>query len=145
GLIGHAHGFHVGQTGVGHVQQSVFLGPVHGHLVGAATAVVYEFDFDFLSNTFEPAITPDFKRVSFRLPAAFFRGTLIRAAHGVGIDAIGLAVHDVDPTAISAPARHAGGEVLIGIGDAPVVLFFVLVFRSVGCGITATPEIFNEG
>ena len=57
---------------------------------------------------------------------------------------IGRAPHDVDAAAIGPPARHAGGEMLVGVGDAAVVFFLVFVLRRVGRGIAAQPELLDE-
>ena len=59
-------------------------------------------------------------------------------------DLISRAPHDVDASAIGLPARNAGGEVLVGIGDAAVVLFLVFVLRSVGRRVAAQPELLDE-
>src|SRR3954463_8340265 len=59
-------------------------------------------------------------------------------------DFIGLAEHDVDTAAIGLPSRYSGGKVLVGVGDALVVLFFVFVLFGVGRGIATLPECFNE-
>src|SRR5208283_1184083 len=61
-----------------------------------------------------------------------------------GVDLIRRAKHDVNPAAVGLPPRDAGGEVLVGISDAPVVLFFKLVLVGVGRGIAALPEGLDE-
>ena len=60
-------------------------------------------------------------------------------------DRVRLAEGDVDVPAVGLPARLAGGKVLVGIGDAAVVLFAEFVFRRVGIGIAAQPELLDEG
>src|SRR4051812_43390670 len=62
----------------------------------------------------------------------------------MGFDFVGLAEDDVDTAAVGLPSRDASGEVLVGIGDALVVLFFVFVLFGVRRGIAALPEGFNE-
>src|SRR5579864_1256247 len=57
---------------------------------------------------------------------------------------IGLAVHDVDAAAVGLPAGDACGEVLVGVGDALVVLFFVFVLFGVRRRIAALPEGLNK-
>jgi hypothetical protein len=47
--------------------------------------------------------------------------------------------------AVGLPARLAGGKMLVGVGDAPVVLFAELVLRRIGVGIAPQPELLNEG
>ncbi len=110
----------------------------------AAHAGVDEFDDDFLADAFDVAIAPVFKGEGRGLAAAFFHGAFVGAARGMRLDFIGLAVHDVDAAAIGLPAGHAGGEMLVGVGDALVVLFLIFVLFGVGGGIAALPEGFNE-
>src|SRR6516164_4475463 len=62
----------------------------------------------------------------------------------MGFDLIGRAVHDVHAPAVRLPSRDAGGEVLVRIGNAPVVLFLKFVFDGVGSGIPALPEGLDE-
>src|SRR5579864_1296506 len=57
---------------------------------------------------------------------------------------IGLAVHDVDAAAVGLPAGDACGEVLVGVRDALVVLFFVFVLFGVRRGIATLPEGLDE-
>ena len=47
--------------------------------------------------------------------------------------------------AIRLPARLAGGKVLVGVGDAPVVLLAELVLRRIRIGVAAQPELLDEG
>jgi hypothetical protein len=51
---------------------------------------------------------------------------------------------DVDPPAVGLPSRNAGGEALVGVGDAPVVLFFKLVFLRIRRRIAPQPELLDE-
>ena len=106
--------------------------------------VVDELDDHFLSNPFEVAIAPLLERESGGLAAAFFHGTLVAAARGMGLDLVGRPKHDVHPAAVGLPTRDAGRVVLVGICDTPVVLFFKLVLFGVRRGIAALPESFNE-
>ncbi len=62
----------------------------------------------------------------------------------MGIDFIGRPKHDVHVAAVGLPSGDAGGEVLVGVGDAAVVFFLKLVFFGVGGGIAALPEGLNE-
>src|SRR5437879_5524888 len=57
---------------------------------------------------------------------------------------IGLAVHDVNAAAVAFPARDAGGKMLVGVGDAGVVLFLVLVLFGVGSRVATLPEGLDE-
>src|SRR5271169_3465849 len=62
----------------------------------------------------------------------------------MGLNLIRRTEDNVDPAAVALPTRDAGRVVLVGIGDAPVVLFFKLVLFSVGCGIATLPESLDE-
>src|SRR5579859_336949 len=60
------------------------------------------------------------------------------------IDFVRLAIYDVNAAAIGFPPRDAGGEMFVGVGDALVVLFFVLVLFGIGRRIAALPESFDK-
>jgi hypothetical protein len=60
------------------------------------------------------------------------------------INVVGLAPGDVDVAAIGLPAGLAGSKVLIGVGDAAVVLFAELVLRRIRIGVAAQPEVLDE-
>src|SRR5579859_5274843 len=47
--------------------------------------------------------------------------------------------------AIRLPSRFARREMLIGVGDAPVVLLAELVIRRIRIGIAPQPELLDEG
>ena len=126
------------------MRESIFFRAVHGHVIVAAHAGVDELNHDFLANSFQVAIAPGFKREGGSLAATFFHGALVGSAGGMGFDFIRLAIHDVHAAAIGLPAGDAGSEMLVGVGDALVVLFFVFVLFSVGRGITTLPESFDE-
>ena len=113
-------------------------------MVVAAHAGVDELDVDVVADAGQIAVVPDLKGEGRGLAAALVHGALVVAAAGVGVDAVGLAVGDVDVAAVGLPAGHAGGEVLVRVGDAGVVLFAVLVLGRVGIGIAAQPEVFDE-
>jgi putative intracellular protease/amidase len=63
----------------------------------------------------------------------------------VRFDRVRLAERDIDVAAVGLPARLAGGKVLVGVCDAPVVLFAELVLRRIRIGIAAQPELLDEG
>src|SRR5262249_10698808 len=125
-------------------QQCILARAVHGHFVGAAVAVIHEFNLDFLADAFQVAVTPDFERISRCAPSAFFRRALVRTAHGMGINAVGLSVHDVDAPAVCLPSRHTCSKMLVGVLDTPVMFVLVFVLRSVRCGITTQPELLDK-
>src|ERR1700756_2106822 len=62
----------------------------------------------------------------------------------MGFDFVGLAEDDVDAAAISSPAGNTCREMLGGVGDALVVLFFEFVFFGVRRGIATLPEGLNK-
>jgi hypothetical protein len=53
-------------------------------------------------------------------------------------------IHDVHAATVRLPPGNAGGKVLVGIGNATVVLFFVFVLFGIGSGVAALPERFNK-
>ena len=55
-------------------------------------------------------------------------------------DIVRLAERNVDVAAVCLPARLAGGKVLVGVGDTPIVLLAELVLRRIRIGIAALPE-----
>src|SRR5271165_6636718 len=59
-------------------------------------------------------------------------------------DLVGRAVRNVNAPAVRSPPGDAGSEVLVGVSDAAVVFFLVLILRRVRSGITAQPELFDE-
>src|SRR5579862_7628754 len=62
----------------------------------------------------------------------------------MGLGRVRLAKSNVDVTAVGLPAGFAGGKVLIGVGNTPVVFLAELVFRRVWIGIAPEPELFDE-
>src|ERR1700733_4104357 len=60
------------------------------------------------------------------------------------IDFVSRTVHDVDAAAVAFPARNSSGKMLVGVGDAPVVFFFVFVLFGVRSGVAAQPELLNK-
>src|SRR5439155_23266248 len=60
------------------------------------------------------------------------------------LDLIRRAKGNVHAAAVGLPSGDAGGEMLVGISDAAVVLFFVFVLFGVGGGIAAQPELLDE-
>ena len=97
-----------------------------------------------VADALDVAIAPLLEGIGGGGAAAFFVGTLVGAAGGVRLDFVRRAEGDVDPAAIRLPAGDTGGVPLVGIGDAAVVLFLVLVFLGVGGRIAAQPELFDE-
>ena len=127
------------------MQQRVLFAAVDGEVVVAALATVHKLEVDVLADALQVAVMPGFKGEGGGLAAAFVDGPLVAAAGGVGIDRVGRAEGDVDVAAVGLPAGLAGGEVLVRVGDAAVVLFAEFVLRGVRIRIAAQPEILDEG
>src|SRR5271169_1593461 len=62
----------------------------------------------------------------------------------MGFDLIGLAENDVDATAVGFPAWDTSREMLVGVGNALVVLFLIFVLFGIGGWVAALPEGFNK-
>ncbi len=63
---------------------------------------------------------------------------------GCDLDFVGRAVGDVDAAAVGLPAGNTRSVMLVGVGDAAVVLFFELVLDGIRGGIAAQPELLDE-
>ena len=55
-----------------------------------------------------------------------------------------LSVKDVNAAAVRLPTRNTRREALIGVRDTGVMLFFEFVLDSIGSGVAAEPELFDE-
>ena len=136
------------QTGARNIQQSVLLVRVHGYVVITAIAGVDELDPDFLLvggiQSFDVAVTPSLERIGGRLAATLFHRTIIGTAGRMGFDFVRRPVHDVDASTVGAPSRPASREVLVGVGNAPVMLFLELVLFGVRSGIAPLPELLDK-
>src|SRR5215510_13000654 len=124
-------------------QRVLFIGAA-GDAVFARTGRVDEFDLDVRTYSLDVAIPPDFKGISRRRATAFPGWPVIAAARRVRFNLIGLAEHDIDAPAVGLPSGDAAGVMLVGVGDALVILFAVFVDVSVGVWIAAVPEPFDE-
>src|SRR5260370_6056009 len=109
--------------------ESIFLRAVDGHVVVAAHAAVDELDIDVVAHTLKVAVVPRLKRVGGGVAAALFHGPLVVASAGMRVDAVRLAVGDIDVTAVGLPSRLACGEVLVRIGDASIMRLAELILR----------------
>ena len=119
------------QTGARHVQQRVLLGAIECHVIVAALAGIHELDVDVVADALDIPVMPGLKGEGRRLAAALIHGPLVGAAGGMRLDAVRLAVRNVDVTAVGLPARLACGKVLVRVGDAAVMLFTELVLRRI--------------
>src|SRR5947209_4005240 len=57
---------------------------------------------------------------------------------------VGRAPHNVHTATIGAPARNTRREVLVGVGDAAIVLFLEIVVGQIGIVAAAQPELLDE-
>src|SRR5262249_47628740 len=132
------------QTRVRGVKQRVFFIGAARDVVFARTGRVDEFNLDVRTDSLDEAIPPYFEGIGRRRAAAFPGGAVVAAARGVRFDLIRLAEHDIDAPAVGLPPGDAAGVMLVGVGDALVMLFAVFVDVGVGVGIAAVPESFDE-
>ena len=144
GLGRHAHGLHVGEARVRNVQQRVFFTRINRQMVFAGHRGINEFQHHVLADAFDVTVTPSLKRIGGGLSATLFLGTNVRPAARVGVYFISRPVHDVDSPAIRLPARNPGGEMLVGVSDAAVVLLFEFIFLAAGIRIAPIPKILNK-
>src|SRR5262245_26286318 len=144
GLRRQAELFGQRQARVRGVKQRVFFIGAAGDEVFARAGRVYKFDLDVRTYSLDVAIPPDFEGIGRRRATAFPGGAVVAAARWVRFDLIGLAEHDVDAPAVGLPSGDAAGVMLVGVGDALVILFAVFVNVCVRIGIASVPEPFDE-
>src|ERR1700761_5268810 len=87
---------------------------------------------------------PYLKGVGRGIAAALVHRTVVAAAARMRIDAVRLAVGDVDMASIRPPAWLACGKMLVGISDAGVMFLAILILRRVRIGIATQPELLDE-
>src|SRR6266446_5013337 len=105
---------------------------------------VDELDVDVVADPVDVTVAPLLERVGRSGSAAFLNRTLVGAAGRVRLGLVGRAVLDVDHAAVGLPSGNSGSEPLVGIGDAAVMLFAILVLFGIGSGVAAEPELLNE-
>src|SRR5256712_4973552 len=135
-VAGNPHLLVKSQAAIGGVQERVFLRAIHRHLVIAAHAVIQKFDDDFLPNPLYIPVPPIFERIGGSRPSSLLHRPLICATRGMRLNLIRRPVDYIDSAAVAFPAGDTGGEVLVGVGDAPVILLFRLAFYGVKGGGT---------
>ena len=126
------------------MQQCVLLAAIDGEVVVAALAGIHKLQFDVFTDPLDISVVPGFKGKRGCIAAALIRRPLVVAARGVGFSRIRRTPGYVDAPAVGLPARLAGGIVLVGIGDATVVLFAKFVLRRVRIGVAPQPELLDE-
>src|ERR1019366_9558872 len=110
------------KAGAGDMQQGVFLAAVDRKVVVAALAGIHKLDVYVLPDSLEITVMPHFERERSGVAATLFRGSVVAAAGGMGINVVGFAVGDVDVATVSLPPRLAGRKVLVCVSDAPVAI-----------------------
>ena len=76
--------------------------------------------------------------------ASFLRPPLIGASGGSSVDLIRRTVNDVNATSVCFPAGLAASEVLAGVCDPSIMLFFEFIDGRARIGIAAAPELLDE-
>src|ERR1043165_8423429 len=143
-LAGHAQLFHQRQAGVRNIEQRILFGRVHGHAVLAGHGRIDELDDNVAAHALDVAVAPLFARERRRRAAAFLGRPFVAAAAGMRFLFVGRTVRNVHAAAVGLPTGDARREILIGVGDAAVVLFLELVFHRVRGGVAAQPEVLDE-
>src|ERR1039457_5269781 len=104
------------------VAQRIFFRRVHGHAKFARHGWVDEFDDDVAADAFDVTVAPLLKGEGGRRAATLLGGPLVGTAGGVVFDFVGRAVSDVDAAAVGFPAGDARRKMLVGVGDAAIML-----------------------
>jgi hypothetical protein len=135
----------IGKAGAGNVEQCILLAAVDRKVIVAALAGVDKLEIDVLADAFKVAIVPGLEGKCGGGAPAFFGSPFIEAAGGMGFNVVSWPESDVDVPAVGLPSRLAGRKMLVGVGDAPVMLFPVLVLWRIRVGVPALPESLNKG
>src|SRR5215467_2384513 len=88
------------------------------------------------------AITPNFPGVCRRGTSTLLQRALVCAASRMRLNLIRWTPDDVDVAAVRLPAEIAGSEMLVGIGQAAIMLFLGGINGRFRLGIAALPEDF---
>src|ERR1035437_8078870 len=62
----------------------------------------------------------------------------------MSVNLVGGTVHNVNASAVGPPPGDPRRKMFVGIGNAAVVFFLVLVFLGVGSGVAAQPELLDK-
>src|SRR6185437_17014 len=117
GLLGLPHLLVHREARARYMEKRVLFRAVQGHVIVAALTGVHEFDIDVVADAFNVAVMPDLEGESGSFTATLVHRALVSTPGRVRVDAVRLAVGDVDVTAIGLPSRLSGGEMLVRIGD----------------------------
>lgn len=126
------------------MSKSVFFARIAGDVIFARARGINKLDFDIFSDSFQVAIAPLLPSVANGIPSTLLKGTLVSAASGMRVDLVGWTPDDIDAATVGFPARNAGSEVFVGVGQAAIVLFSEGVGGRFRVGIAVVPENFDE-
>ena len=124
--------------------QRVLLAAVDRRMIIPAHAGIHELDVDVVAHAGQITVVPHLEREGRRVAATFLHRTVVVSARRVRVDRVRLAVRDIDVAAVGLPSRLARGEVLVGIGNAGVMLILELVVVGVRVRVPAQPELLDE-
>ena len=110
----------------------------------ASARRIHEFQFHVFADALDVVVGPIFVSVGLRLTAAEVQRPVTVLALGVAFERIRLAIHDVDAAAVGSPAWHTRRKMLVGVGDAAIVLFLYGVVDRIGVGIAPLPELLDK-
>ena len=114
---------------------------VDRHVIVAAHARIDKLQIDVVANPLEIPVVPGLEWKRRRIASAFVHRPLVASAARVRINAVWLAVSDIDAAPVGPPPRLACGKVLVGISNPRVVLFAILILRRIRVGIPPQPEV----
>ena len=89
-------------------------------------------------------VIPNFVRKGARRSSAFRDGTVISSSCGEAVDIGWWAVGNVNPSSVGCPSVDSRFEMIVGVGNAPVVLFLEFVKSCARVGVAPTPELFDK-
>src|SRR6185437_8158361 len=90
-------------------------------------------------------VGPILKRIGRGRTAAFFNRAVVGAAGIVIVALVGRSPGNVNPAAVGFPPGHTRGKVLVGVSEALVVVFLVLIEGRLRIGVAPLPEALDEG
>src|SRR5438067_252873 len=126
------------------MQQRVLFIGVLGNAKFARAGRIDKFDLDAVAHALQITVEPDLEGIGRGVAATLLDGPLVGAAGRVRFDLVGRAESDIDAPPIGLPARDAGSVMLVGIGDATIIFFAILILGRVGIRISAQPELLDK-
>ena len=113
-------------------------------MIFAGARWIYELELNIFADAFQVAVSPEFPWISAGRAAALPHGAVISATSRMRFDFVRRSPKDIDVAAIGLPSGNAGRKTFIGIGDAPIVVFFEGIFSRIRIRIAELPEMFDE-